>query len=80
EVPAPHDITAFPRTSVDFNPIHTFTLSARISGLPDPLVHGMWLSATAQHAVQATDEKGAHYEIAGWTYNMYGMVQLDDTV
>ena len=49
-----------------------------ISGLAAPLVHGMWLSATAQHAVQALDEKGAHYEIAGWTYNMYGMVQLDD--
>ena len=30
--------------------------------------------------MQALDEKGAHYEIAGWTYNMYGMVQLDDTV
>mgnify|MGYP002227303611 FL=1 len=40
----------------------------------------MWLSATAQYAVQALDGKGAHYEIAGWTYNMYGMVQLDDEV
>lgn len=80
KVVAPHDMTAFARTSGDFNPIHTSTRGARISGLPAPLVHGMWLSATAQHAVQATDEKGAHYEIAGWTYNMYGMVQLDDTV
>ena len=51
-----------------------------VSGLAAPLVHGMWLSATAQYAVQALDEKGAHYEIAGWTYNMYGMVQLDDEV
>ncbi|MFQ9302568.1 MAG: fatty acid synthase subunit beta domain-containing protein [Bifidobacterium breve] len=80
KVVAPHDMTAFARTSGDFNPIHTSTRGARISGLPAPLVHGMWLSATAQHAVQATDEKGTHYEIAGWTYNMYGMVQLDDTV
>ncbi|WP_065464608.1 type I polyketide synthase [Bifidobacterium breve] len=80
KVVAPHDMTAFARTSGDFNPIHTSTRGARISGLAAPLVHGMWLSATAQHAVQATDEKGTHYEIAGWTYNMYGMVQLDDTV
>ena len=80
KVVAPHDMTAFARTSGDFNPIHTSTRGARISGLQAPLVHGMWLSATAQHAVQATDEKGTHYEIAGWTYNMYGMVQLDDTV
>ena len=80
KVVAPHDMTAFARTSGDFNPIHTSTRGARISGLAAPLVHGMWLSATAQHAVQALDEKDAHYEIAGWTYNMYGMVQLDDTV
>ncbi|TPF88531.1 type I polyketide synthase [Bifidobacterium sp. UTBIF-56] len=80
KVTAPTDMTAFARTSGDFNPIHTSVRGARISGLQAPLVHGMWLSATAQHAVQALDEKGAHYEIAGWTYNMYGMVQLGDVV
>ncbi|MBM6700340.1 DUF1729 domain-containing protein [Bifidobacterium pullorum subsp. saeculare] len=80
KVRAPKDMTAFARTSGDFNPIHTSKRGAAISGLAAPLVHGMWLSATAQHAVQALDEKGAHYEIAGWTYNMYGMVQLDDEV
>lgn len=80
KVTAPSDMTAFARTSGDFNPIHTSKRGAAISGLTAPLVHGMWLSATAQHAVQALDEKGAHYEIAGWTYNMYGMVQLNDQV
>ncbi|MBW3082801.1 type I polyketide synthase [Bifidobacterium phasiani] len=77
-VKAPHEMTAFARTSGDFNPIHTSHRGAAISGLAAPLVHGMWLSATAQHVAQAVDDKGAHYEIAGWTYNMYGMVQLDD--
>ena len=80
KVTAPHEMTAFARTSGDFNPIHTSHRGAAVSGLAAPLVHGMWLSATAQYAVQALDEKGAHYEIAGWTYNMYGMVQLDDEV
>lgn len=79
-VTAPHEMTAFARTSGDFNPIHTSHRGAAVSGLAAPLVHGMWLSAAAQYAVQALDEKGAHYEIAGWTYNMYGMVQLDDEV
>ena len=80
KVTAPNEMTAFARTSGDFNPIHTSHRGAAVSGLEAPLVHGMWLSATAQHAVQALDAKGAHYEIAGWTYNMYGMVQLGDQV
>lgn len=79
-VTAPDDMTAFARTSGDFNPIHTSVRGARVSGLTAPLVHGMWLSATAQHAVQSTDSKGAHWEIEGWTYTMYGMVQLNDEV
>ena len=79
-VRAPHDMTAFARTSGDFNPIHTSKRGAAISGLSAPLVHGMWLSATAQHVAQAVDEKGARYELIGWSYNMYGMVQLDDEV
>lgn len=77
---APKDMTAFARTSGDFNTIHTSKRGAAISGLSAPLVHGMWLSAAAQHVAQALDEKGAHYDLVGWTYNMYGMVQLDDEV
>lgn len=79
-VQAPDNMTAFARVSGDFNPIHTSVRAARVSGLKAPLVHGMWLSATAQHIVQALDTKGASYELAGWTYTMYGMVQLSDTV
>lgn len=79
-VHAPNDMTAFARTSGDFNPIHTSVRGAAISGLNAPLVHGMWLSATAQHVVQALDTKGARYELLGWTYNMYGMVQLRDEI
>ncbi|MFU0566352.1 fatty acid synthase subunit beta domain-containing protein [Gardnerella vaginalis] len=77
---APKDMTAFARTSGDFNPIHTSKRGAAISGLSAPLVNGMWLSAAAQHVAQALDEKGAHYDLVGWTYNMYGMMQLNDEV
>ena len=79
-VTAPDNMTAFARVSGDFNPIHTSERAARVSGLTAPLVHGMWLSATAQHVAQAIDVKGAHYELEGWTYFMYGMVQLGDQV
>ncbi|SDM13427.1 fatty acid synthase, bacterial type [Corynebacterium mycetoides] len=73
-VTAPHDMTPFALVSGDYNPIHTSSNASGLVGLDAPLVHGMWLSATAQHVA------GRHGEVTGWTYNMYGMVQLDDTV
>ncbi|QPK84233.1 DUF1729 domain-containing protein [Corynebacterium qintianiae] len=74
EVTAPHDMTPFALVSGDYNPIHTSYNASGLVGLKAPLVHGMWLSATAQHVA------GRHGDVTGWTYNMYGMVQLDDTI
>lgn len=73
-VTAPHDMTPFALVSGDYNPIHTSYHASGLVGLEAPLVHGMWLSATAQHLA------GRHGDVAGWTYSMYGMVQLDDEV
>ena len=73
-VTAPSDMTPFALVSGDYNPIHTSTNSARLVNLQAPLVHGMWLSATAQHLA------GRHGTVVGWTYSMYGMVQLGDAV
>ncbi|MGO1803431.1 MAG: fatty acid synthase subunit beta domain-containing protein [Candidatus Corynebacterium faecigallinarum] len=76
-VHAPHEMTPFAWVSGDFNPIHTSHVAARVAGLQAPLVHGMWLSATAQHAASAA---GSGHQILGWTYRMFGLVQLDDLV
>ncbi|MDO4685049.1 MAG: DUF1729 domain-containing protein [Corynebacterium sp.] len=73
-VTAPADMTPFAMVSGDYNPIHTSTNAAQLVGLQAPLVHGMWLSATAQHLASA----GAR--LVSWTYSMYGMVQLLDAV
>ncbi|GAB2502127.1 Erythronolide synthase, modules 1 and 2 [Corynebacterium atrinae] len=73
-VHAPSDMTPFALVSGDYNPIHTSTNAAGLVGLEAPLVHGMWLSATAQHLA------GRHGRVVGWTYSMFGMVQLDDAV
>ena len=73
-VRAPADMTPFALVSGDYNPIHTSYNAAGLVGLNAPLVHGMWLSATAQHLA------GRHGRVTGWTYSMYGMVQLDDEV
>jgi fatty acid synthase len=76
-VNAPAEMTPFAWVSGDFNPIHTSHVAARVAGLQAPLVHGMWLSATAQHAASAA---GAGHTILGWTYRMFGLVQLGDPV
>ncbi|QCB27600.1 type I polyketide synthase [Corynebacterium endometrii] len=73
-VTAPADMTPFALVSGDYNPIHTSYNAAQLVNLQAPLVHGMWLSATAQHLA------GKHGRVVGWTYSMYGMVQLNDEV
>ncbi|MDO5372137.1 MAG: DUF1729 domain-containing protein [Corynebacterium glutamicum] len=73
-VSAPADMTPFAMVSGDYNPIHTSDNAAKLVGLDAALVHGMWLSATAQHLA------GLGSEVIGWTYSMYGMVQLNDVV
>ena len=39
----------FAVVSGDHNPIHTDRAAALLAGLESPIVHGMWLSAAAQH-------------------------------
>ena len=73
-VAAPQDMTPFALVSGDYNPIHTSYNAAQLVNLQAPLVHGMWLSAAAQHVA------GRHGRVVGWTYSMYGMVQLGDDI
>ncbi|MDO5060726.1 MAG: DUF1729 domain-containing protein [Actinomycetaceae bacterium] len=79
-VKAPADMTPFAIASGDYNPIHTSTRAAGLVGLSAPLVHGMWLSATAQAVALAGLGKSDVAALQGWTYSMYGMVQLNDEV
>ena len=73
-VTAPQDMTPFALVSGDYNPIHTSYNAAQLVNLQAPLVHGMWLSATAEHLA------GKHGTVTGWSYSMYGMVQLGDEI
>ena len=79
-VTAPTDMTAFARVTGDFNPIHTSYNAARIAGMEAPLVHGMWLSATAEQVAASTAADGTRNVLAGWTYVMLGTVELGDRV
>ncbi|BAX93677.1 type I polyketide synthase [Mycobacterium shigaense] len=78
---APVDMRPFAVVSGDHNPIHTDKAAALLAGLETPIVHGMWLSAAAQHAVTATDGQARPpARLVGWTARFLGMVRPDDQV
>ena len=80
-VTAPVDMSAFAVVSGDHNPIHTDRAAALLAGLESPIVHGMWLSAAAQHVVTATDGKAVPpARLVGWTARFLGMVLPGDEV
>ncbi|WP_308806724.1 polyketide synthase [Actinotignum urinale] len=80
EVTAPSDMTAFAIVSGDFNPIHVSKRAAIVAGMEEPLVHGMWLCAASQHAVSDALPGRPPLHITGWTYRMFGMVDLNEVV
>jgi len=78
---APADLRPFAQVSGDHNPIHTDRTAALLAGLPGPIVHGMWLSAAAQHVVTATDGTAVPpSRLIGWTARFLGMVFPGDEV
>jgi fatty acid synthase, bacteria type len=78
---APADMRPFAAVSGDHNPIHTDRTAALLAGLESPIVHGMWLSAAAQHVVTATDGKPAPAaRLVGWTARFLGMVTPGDEI
>ncbi|WP_280353564.1 type I polyketide synthase [Nocardia otitidiscaviarum] len=76
-VTAPRAMAAFAQVSGDHNPIHTSDAAAKLAGLGSPIVHGMWLSAAAQHAVSAIDsaDKLPPRTLTAWTTRFLGMVR-----
>ncbi|WP_416277026.1 fatty acid synthase subunit beta domain-containing protein [Nocardia sp. alder85J] len=74
---APRAMAAFAAVSGDHNPIHTSDAAAKLAGLGSPIVHGMWLSAAAQHAVSAVDPSAAlpPRTVTAWTTRFLGMVR-----
>ncbi|MBF6231486.1 type I polyketide synthase [Nocardia farcinica] len=74
---APRAMHAFAAVSGDHNPIHTSDNAAKLAGLGGPIVHGMWLSAAAQHAVSAVDPSASvpARTLTAWTTRFLGMVR-----
>ncbi|BCQ08405.1 type I polyketide synthase [Mycobacterium heckeshornense] len=80
-ITAPVDMRPFAAVSGDHNPIHTDRAAALLAGLESPIVHGMWLSAAAQHVVTATDGQARPpARLVGWTTRFLGMVRPGDEI
>ncbi len=80
-ITAPADMRPFAAVSGDHNPIHTDRCAALLAGLDGPIVHGMWLSAAAQHVVTATDGKPVPpAKLIGWSARFLGMVSPGDQI
>ncbi|MEE3850788.1 fatty acid synthase subunit beta domain-containing protein [Gordonia sp. LSe1-13] len=82
-ITAPSRMTGFAAVSGDRNPIHTDAAAAKLAGLGEPIVHGMWLSAAAQQVVTATDGKQpipSPRPLVGWTARYLGMVRTGDEI
>ena len=75
-ITAPTEMRPFAVVSGDHNPIHTDRAAALLAGLKAPIVHGMWLSAAAQHVATATDGQARPpARLIGWTARFLGMVE-----
>ena len=80
-VTAPIDMRPFAVVSGDHNPIHTDRAAALLAGLESPIVHGMWLSAAAQHVATAADGRSRPpARLIGWTARFLGMVKPGDDI
>lgn len=75
-VRAPQTMNAFAQATGDHNPIHTSDAAAALAGLGGPIVHGMWISATAQRVlVEGTDRS-----VTGWTARFLAPVRPGSNV
>ena len=73
-VEAPKAMEPFSYVTGDRNPIHVDSRAAALAGLPGVIVHGMWLSAMAEHAAVATSDAGIGNRVIEFTATMLSPV------
>ena len=74
KVTAPRTLVPFATVSGDRNPIHVDDRAAMLAGLPGVIVHGMWLSAAAEHAAIAESSAGLGDRVTEFTATMLSPV------
>ena len=73
-VTAPETMVPFAVVTGDRNPIHVDKRAAQLAGLPGVIVHGMWLSAMAEHAAVAAANAAQGDRVIEFTATMMSPV------
>ncbi|KAJ1821790.1 fatty acid synthase alpha subunit Lsd1 [Coemansia sp. RSA 2675] len=73
-VKVPDSNWEYARISADGNPIHVNTYVAEIAGLPGPITHGLWTSASTRALVECYAANGDPERIRVYQANFVGMV------
>ncbi len=71
---APNTMKPFAVVTGDRNPIHVDDRAAALAGLPGVIVHGMWISAMAEHAAVAASSAGIGDRVIEFTSTMMSPV------
>ncbi|KAJ2095905.1 fatty acid synthase alpha subunit Lsd1, partial [Coemansia sp. S100] len=72
---APLSSQAYADASGDHNPIHTDACFADMAGLPGPIAHGMWTSATARRCLEHVAAQGCPERVASYHVRFLDMVR-----
>jgi fatty acid synthase len=79
-LPTPRELQTFAEVSGDANPIHTSPAYARLAGLSQPIVHGMWSSAALQGVVVRALAGGDVARLQDWSASFVDVVLPSETL
>ncbi|KAJ2466075.1 fatty acid synthase alpha subunit Lsd1, partial [Coemansia sp. RSA 2322] len=78
QISAPETNREYARLSADGNPIHTNAYVADLVGLPGPITHGMWTSASTRALLECYAANDEPERIRMYQTNFVGIVQPKD--
>ncbi|ORX74095.1 hypothetical protein DL89DRAFT_253981 [Linderina pennispora] len=75
---APNSALEYAAAAGDFNPIHTNAYIADHAGLPSPIIHGMWTSASTRAFIERYAANSQPERIRAYSTEFVDMVQPGD--
>jgi len=76
----PESNQAYALASSDYNPIHVSRIFAQYAGLPGPITHGMFTSASVRTILEAVVSNNDLRRMKSWNCKFVGMAQPNDQI